>query len=92
MSLTVAEVRHALHTLRTEWYENMSPERPFLISKPAIEFGIAPVNAAQTASVRPTVTVQSKLTIGQFACLFDYGQHLKRHRRLGVSVMRSSMD
>jgi hypothetical protein len=63
--LSVAEVRQALYNLRHEWYENMSPDNPFLISSPALN---------------PQTT--SKMTISQFACLFDYGQHLKRHQRL----------
>jgi hypothetical protein len=85
MSLSVAEVRHALHTLRTEWYENMTPDRPFLISQPAIEF-------TTMDPTQPSVTLRSHMTISQFACLFDYGQHLKRHRRLGTTLQRSCYD
>jgi hypothetical protein len=36
--------------------------------------------------------LRSHMTISQFACLFDYGQHLKRHRRLGTTLQRSCYD
>jgi len=67
MSLNVAEVRSALHILRSEWYEKLSPEHPFLISNPAISL---PASSSH------------ELTIGQFACMFDYSQHLKRRQRI----------
>jgi len=65
--LSVAEVRQALFHLRHEWYENLSPDKPFLISSQAI----------------PSIhSSENAMSITQFACLFDYGQHLKRHQRL----------
>lgn len=69
--LSVAEVRSALHVLRSEWYENLSPDRPFLISKP--------ISCLHRDDQQQQ---QQPLTIGQFACMFDYGQHLKRRQRI----------
>jgi hypothetical protein len=64
--LTVAEVRQALFHLRQQWYDALSPDSPFIVSSPAI----------------PATQATSPMSIAEFACLFDYGQHLKRHQRL----------
>lgn len=60
-ALTVAEVRQALHAVRSAWYDSLSPSTPFLFSSVALE---------------------NRYVLAEFACVFDYGQHVKRHQRL----------
>jgi hypothetical protein len=79
--LSVAEVRSALHVLRAEWYEHLSPDRPFLISKPIH------VVSKSGEDRQPS----PPLTIAQFACMFDYGQHLKRRHRITYMHSVSSL-
>jgi len=97
--LTVAEVRQALFHLRHEWYESMSPDKPFLVSAHAIPASAIPASAIPTpaaaiitpphAAAAPTPPIEpaTNMTIAQFACLFDYGQHLKRHQRLTPRII-----
>jgi hypothetical protein len=102
--LTVAEVRQALFHLRHEWYESMSPDKPFLVSAHAIPASAIPTPAHSStahstpaaaiittphAAAAPTPPIEpaANMTIAQFACLFDYGQHLKRHQRLTPRII-----
>jgi hypothetical protein len=65
--LSVADVRLALHALRYAWYEDMSPDQPFLFSATAID------RRAEGGG---------HLSIAEFGCVFDYAQHIKRHQRM----------
>jgi len=65
--LAVADVRLALHALRYAWYEDMTPETPFLFSATALS---------------ETAGGEGRLSMAEFGCLFDYAQHIKRHHRL----------
>lgn len=64
--LSVPDVRQALLALRQRWYEKLTPEQPFLFSAPVLE------SAAGDRTI----------TFAEFGCIFDYGQHVKRHNRV----------
>jgi hypothetical protein len=49
--LTVADVRLALHALRHAWYEDTSPEQPFLFSARALASESATLTMAEFGCV-----------------------------------------
>jgi hypothetical protein len=58
-------VRQALLALRQGWYDKMGPDEPFLFSAPVLE----------------STDGSRVITFAEFGCIFDYGQHVKRHSR-----------
>jgi hypothetical protein len=96
-ALNVAEVRRALHSVRSAWYETMDPNTPFLFSATALvsarrstpcgeERAPSEEGMPTRPATAPTPAIisapPSSYTVGEFACVFDYGQHVKRHHRL----------
>lgn len=74
--LSVADVRLALHALRYSWYEDMTPDTPFLFSATAL------AESSAAAAGGPTSSAGTHLSMAEFGCVFDYAQHIKRHQRL----------